>query len=114
MRAHVIENGIVVNTVVVTALDVLPNLVEATSGSIGWKFDGVTFTNPNEKTPEEITAEVAAEVRSDRNLRLKETDWMALSDVVMSPEMTAYRQALRDITAQAGFPHNVIWPVKPT
>lgn len=57
---------------------------------------------------------VAKGIRTERGRLLAETDWMALSDVVMSPEMTAYRQALRDITAQAGFPHNVIWPVKPT
>ena len=62
----------------------------------------------------ERAAAKAAEVRSQRDKLLAETDWMALSDVVMSPEMTAYRQALRDITAQAGFPYNVIWPVKPT
>lgn len=62
----------------------------------------------------ERAAAKASEVRSQRAVLLAETDWMALSDVVMSPEMTAYRQALRDITAQAGFPHNVIWPVKPT
>jgi hypothetical protein len=31
----------------------------------------------------------------------------------MTSEQTAYRQALRDITAQAGFPTNVTWPTKP-
>jgi hypothetical protein len=47
MRAHVIENGIVVNTILVDSLDFMPNLVEATEGSIGWLFDGQTYTNPN-------------------------------------------------------------------
>ncbi len=55
----------------------------------------------------------AAEVRKERDRKLAETDWMALSDVTMSAEMTTYRQALRDITAQAGFPHSVTWPTKP-
>lgn len=55
----------------------------------------------------------ASDVRKKRAHMLAETDWMALSDVTMSDEMAAYRQALRDITAQAGFPHNVTWPVKP-
>lgn len=55
----------------------------------------------------------AKSVRDERDRKLAETDWMALSDVTMSAEMTTYRQALRDITAQAGFPHSVTWPTKP-
>lgn len=52
-------------------------------------------------------------VRSERNNLLSETDWVALSDVVMSSEMTAYRQSLRDIPQQQGFPFSVVWPTKP-
>ena len=52
-------------------------------------------------------------VRTKRNKLLAETDYLALSDTTMSAEMTAYRQALRDITAQDGFPHNVTFPTKP-
>lgn len=52
-------------------------------------------------------------VRNKRDQLLKETDWMALSDVTMTEEMTAYRQALRDITEQTGFPYSVVWPTKP-
>lgn len=55
----------------------------------------------------------AAEVRARRNALLAETDWMALSDVILSAEVATYRQALRDITAQPGFPNNVTWPAKP-
>lgn len=58
-------------------------------------------------------AEAASNIRGYRDGQLQQTDWMALSDVTMSPEMAAYRQALRDITAQPGFPYNVIWPTKP-
>ena len=39
-----------------------------------------------------------AELRTQRNILLKETDWTANSDVTMSDEMKNYRQALRDIT----------------
>jgi hypothetical protein len=35
-----------------------------------------------------------------------------LSDVTMSDSITAYRQALRDIPSQAGFPFSVTWPTK--
>ena len=58
-------------------------------------------------------AEQAKKMRAERDRRLAETDWTALSDVTMSAEMTTYRQALRDITAQAGFPHSITWPTKP-
>jgi len=60
-----------------------------------------------------LDATAAKSVREERDRKLAETDWMALSDVTMSAEMTTYRQALRDITAQAGFPHSVTWPEKP-
>ena len=53
------------------------------------------------------------DIRNQRDRLLAETDWMALSDVTMSSEMTTYRQALRDIPAQAGFPASVTWPTKP-
>ena len=59
---------------------------------------------------EQATAE--ANVRSKRDGLLSETDWMALSDVTMSDSITAYRQALRDIPDQAGFPFSVTWPTK--
>ena len=52
-------------------------------------------------------------VRNQRNRLLSETDWMALSDNTMTPEWATYRQALRDITEQTGFPYSVNWPTKP-
>jgi len=38
---------------------------------------------------------------------------MALSDNTLTPEWSTYRQALRDITEQEGFPYQVTWPTKP-
>ena len=52
----------------------------------------------------------AAEVRTERDSKLAETDWTASTDVTMTAEMTAYRQALRDVPAQAGFPNTIDWP----
>ena len=54
-----------------------------------------------------------ANVRNNRDLLLVETDWMALSDVTLSTEMSNYRQTLRDVTGQSGFPYNITWPTKP-
>lgn len=56
----------------------------------------------------------AAEVRSDRNRRLAESDWTQVADAPVDQAAWAvYRQALRDVTAQAGFPWDVEWPAKP-
>jgi hypothetical protein len=52
-------------------------------------------------------------VRNQRNRLLSDTDWRALSDNTLSPAWASYRQALRDITAQEGFPYSVTWPTKP-
>lgn len=71
-----------------------------------------------DKTAEEITADTAVKaeaMRSDRDDKLEETDFYALSDVTMSAEMTTYRQALRDITSHANWPYlnDDDWPTKP-
>ena len=53
------------------------------------------------------------DLRTKRNQLLAETDHLALSDHVLSAEMTAYRQALRDLPANTTNPANPVWPVKP-
>ena len=55
----------------------------------------------------------AEAIRMERDRLIAETDWWALSDVTMTEEQVSYRQALRDITSQAGFPENIDWPTKP-
>ena len=53
-------------------------------------------------------------IRSLRNKRLTETDWTQTLDSPVDRDGWAqYRQALRDIPSQEGFPYNVSWPVKP-
>lgn len=62
----------------------------------------------------ERTEAKAAEVRADRNQRLAACDWTQLPDSPADHEAWAvYRQALRDLTAQAGFPWNINWPEEP-
>ena len=53
------------------------------------------------------------EVRQERDQLIAKTDVWALSDRTMTAEQTAYRQALRDISSQDGFPTNITWPTKP-
>lgn len=57
--------------------------------------------------------ELGESVKDKRDVLLAATDIEALSDRTMSDAMTAYRQALRDVPQQAGFPTDVVWPVKP-
>lgn len=59
------------------------------------------------------TAALATNERAKRTALLVETDHYALSDVTMSDAMKAYRQALRDVPQQAGFPSSITWPDKP-
>ena len=63
----------------------------------------------------DATAAKAQEVRKDRDARLADTDYFALTDVTMDAVMTTYRQALRDITSHADFPYleDADWPTKP-
>jgi len=61
--------------------------------------------------PKPIAPEVL--VREERNAKLSVCDWMACSDVTMSDEWRTYRQALRDIPLQEGFPNTIVWPSQP-
>jgi len=53
----------------------------------------------------------AAEVRTERNAKIANCDWRMLTDSPGSAGWKVYRQALRDVPQQAGFPENVVWPV---
>ena len=56
-------------------------------------------------------AEQSKAVRDDRNKRLADCDWTQVADApVDKAAWAAHRQALRDVTAQEGFPWNVQWP----
>ena len=55
----------------------------------------------------------AAQVREERDEKLAATDWRASSDLTMSTEWATYRQALRDVPSQAGFPNTITWPTEP-
>lgn len=53
-------------------------------------------------------------IRNTRNALLKESDWTQINDAPVDKQAWAeYRQLLRDITQQEGFPRNISWPIKP-
>jgi hypothetical protein len=81
--------------------------------------EGVT-TTVTHTVQDQIDAKVAADnaaleatERATRDDLLKATDHYGLSDVPMTDAMTAYRQALRDVPQQEGFPQTIAWPTKP-
>lgn len=69
------------------------------------------------KTQGDLDAETQAQsnqVRAQRNQLLADCDWTQLPDApVDSQAWAVYRQELRDVTAQAGFPWEVVWPTPP-
>jgi hypothetical protein len=59
-------------------------------------------------------AEQAKSVRASRTQMLKDSDWTQIADSTADKAAWAvYRQALRDVTAQAGFPWTIDWPTQP-
>lgn len=67
------------------------------------------------RDPAELLADVDRAARDERARRLSACDWTQLPDVPAGTRTAwaAYRQALRDVTDQAGFPSDITWPVPP-
>lgn len=76
-------------------------------------WQGITWEKVEDKLAELNAAEPLKRLREERNRRIAETDWWASSDLTMSSERAAYRQALRDITDSYTSLDDVVWPVKP-
>jgi hypothetical protein len=90
--------------------------VDATADAeVGGSWDGTSFGPADTRTAEQKAADALASLRSERNKKLRETDYLALSDNTLSAEMVAYRQALRDITNtfQSVNDEGFAWPTKP-
>ena len=109
--------------------DYVSNLPEGITYNIKWSDSKVSAVTGQDEAGEDITiqthfsgddtardARVLADkwvnVRRDRDNRLAETDYLALSDNTISGEMQIYRQKLRDVPAQADV-DNITWPSKP-
>jgi hypothetical protein len=80
--------------------------------SVDWP-EGLTWDAVETKLKELNDAEPLKFLREERNRKLAETDWWASSDLTMTEEQTAYRQALRDITEDYSSLDDVEWPDKP-
>ena len=83
---------------------------------------GVTWKQVSDKMTAIDAAAPLKQLRVERNAKLAETDYLALSDVTLADNMKTYRQQLRDLPAAAGGKdatlkdgvlENVTWPIKP-
>jgi len=86
---------------------------------VGQKYHLATKTVEDTRTEQQKYDQQAALVRNQRNFLLTESDW---TDTASAParlgqelydQWQTYRQALRDVTAQPGYPFNIIWPTPP-
>ena len=77
-------------------------------------WNGTAWVDPRSQTQKD--AAVAVEVRARRDELLAACDWTQLPDVPASTRNAwhGYRQELRDISTQPGFPHSVVWPISPS
>ena len=97
--------------------DYTPDQLTAKSAvPYGYTWDIATMTAIQTATDEKIAVRLATQARTKRDQLLTACDWTQTAD---QPESTKtkwqpYRQELRDITLQEGFPNNVIWPIKPS
>jgi len=116
MRLAKVENGIVENVIMVDP-DNIPDWCadwpEASEDAeIGGSYDGQKFYRRPE--PAVDLEKLAADIRAERNQLLADSDWTQMPDAPVDQAAWAtYRQALRDIPQQAGFPTEITWPTKP-
>ena len=74
---------------------------------------GVTWAQVSAKKTELVNAEPMRLLREERDRKLADTDWWAMSDRTMTDAQTTYRQALRDVPANYTSLDDVVWPTKP-
>ena len=78
--------------------------------------DGVTTTAADNEAAYKAAkdTEQAKSVRTSRGEKLKDSDWTQVADAPVDKAAWAtYRQALRDVTGQQGFPWTITWPTQP-
>lgn len=112
----------------------ITSVKDSETGGTVYQYDEYTLTMTDRDGLEEIvkdntavwmayakqaeTDRMAAEARGQRDKLLSDTDWTQTDDAPLADadreSMRQYRQALRDITSQTGFPQTIAWPGKPS
>jgi hypothetical protein len=116
----VIKDGVVTNIVIATedyASEQGWQLAPDQPVNIGSSFVDGKWVHPDDPTPEQILQQNIFAAKAERNRRLQVSDWTQALDVPLTQEQKAtwatYRQALRDVPQQEGFPENIVWPTQP-
>lgn len=86
---------------------------DANGTAIESKDHGIAWADVSAKRDALIAEQPLKELRAERDRLIAATDWWASSDLTMTAEQLAYRQALRDITETYTSLDDVVWPVKP-
>jgi hypothetical protein len=114
MKALIFENKVV--DLVEQEFDVSSSMIwmDAPEGcETGWLLEDGALVTYDKRTDEQKSADNLKDLRNARDSLLAETDWWASSDLTMTAEQTAYRQALRDITETYSSLDDVVFPTKP-
>lgn len=92
-------------------LTVLRAVMPPTDSTRRWVWNGKTFVDAGPRRPPDL----AGGLRRRRDALLSACDWTQLPDVAPGVQAAwgPYRQALRDLTAQPGFPTAITWPTAP-
>lgn len=92
-------------------------IADVEGGVVAYDADGNEVTLDADAVASEtatvVNAQNLATLRAKRDRLLAATDYLALADHTLSADMTAYRQALRDLPANTTDPANPVWPTKP-
>jgi len=84
---------------------------------LGVRTEAVYIAPVEPAIAEPVPVSLEKQARSRRNSLLRQSDWTQLVDASLAQQQKAawqvYRQSLRDITTQSGFPENVVWPIEP-
>lgn len=81
------------------------------------EFTAEEYAEEALKREHETSVFLPKQIRDKRSRLLAESDWTQVNDSPLSnekkTEWSTYRQALRDITTQSGFPTDIVWPIQP-
>lgn len=89
------------------------DLFEKDNKTWGYRYEAVALSKAER---DEVAKEIATNVRAQRDSLLSACDWTQSADAPLAVKKVwaAYRQKLRDVTSQKGFPHKIVWPEIPT
>lgn len=80
-------------------------------------MDANDFDVRGSRSTQDAVQDPASIARAHRDSLLTATDWMTLraadTGIALSPAAKTYRQALRDLPTQPGFPATIVWPALP-